>query len=98
MSSLAEFHTDALMEAGTTALHTDAAAGPAEPSAEEPPPLAADEPAECTAESPLGLGTGMEAQMSEEVQTLHMPVQSSVVTRCEPLQHALLVCYTFWHI
>ena len=90
MSSPAEVQTDALVEAGTTALHTDAAAGPAAPTVEEPPPLAADEPAECTDESPLGLGIGTGAQMPEEVHTLHMPVQCSLVTRCTTLQHVLM--------
>lgn len=91
MSSPAEVQTDALVEADTTAAQTDAAAGSAEPTVEESSPLAADEPAECTAESPLGLRMGMEAQMPEEVHTLHMPLQCSLVTRCKPLQHVLLV-------
>jgi hypothetical protein len=88
MSSPAEVQTDALVKADTTAAQTDTAAEPAEPPFEEPPPLAADEPA---AESPLGLGMGTEAQMPEEVHTLHMPVQCSLVKRCKTLQHVLLV-------
>jgi hypothetical protein len=94
MSSPAEVQTDALVEADTTAAHMDAAAGPAEPSAGEPPPWAADEPAECTVGSPLSLGMGTEAPMPAEVHTLHMPVQWSVVTGCKPLQACSCTIFT----